>query len=138
MRRKERPGLPVPIARVRTPEHRVTVRNVVEWQQMRGQHDQYANDPFHNLLHINKALGPVAATLEHRQHGESEGKVEQKRFADLIIHSIWLVSSMGYDPAALVANRVWDLGIGPKRSELPPEERGEPAGRKAPKKRSRK
>jgi len=114
-------SLPIPVARVRTPEHRVTVHNVVEWQQIRGQHDQYARDPAHNLVHVNKALGAVAAALEHRQHGEPED-IEQKRYADLIIHAIWLVSSMGLDPAALVANRMWDLGIGPKRTELPIEE----------------
>jgi hypothetical protein len=115
--------LPVPVTRVKTPEHRVTVRNVSEWQQIRGQHDQFANDPTHNFIHVQKALGPIAAALEHRHHGEDELEVEQKRYADLIIHAIWLVSAMGHDPAALVANRMWELGIGPKKTELPPEER---------------
>lgn len=116
-------SLLVPVARVKTPEHRVTIRNVSEWQQIRCQHDQYARDPAHNLIHINKALGPIAGALEHRHHGESEEAVEPKRYADLIIHAIWLVAAMGHDPAALVANRMWELGIGPKRTELPPEER---------------
>lgn len=69
------------------------------------------------------ALGPIAGAVEHQQHDEPVPKVEDKRYADLVIHAIWLVKAMGYDPAALVANRVWDLGIGPKRDELPPHER---------------
>lgn len=116
-------NLPTSIARVPTPEHRVTIRNVSEWQEIRGQHDQYARDPTHNLIHISKALGPIAGALEHRHHSEDEGAVEPKRYADLIIHAIWLVAAMGYDPATLVANRIWELGVGPKRTELPKEER---------------
>jgi len=69
--------LPVSVSRVKTPEHRVTIHNVVEWQQMRGQHDQFARDPTHNLIHVIKALGPVSAALEHRHHGEPEMDVEQ-------------------------------------------------------------
>lgn len=115
--------LPTLIPRPKIPEYRTTIRSVVDWQEIRAQHDQYAADPTHNLIHINKALGPVAAALEHRHHGEPECEVEQKRYADLIIHAIWLVNSMGFDPAALVTNRMLEIGIAPKRSELPPEER---------------
>lgn len=69
------------------PENRVTVNNVSEWQDIRAAHDQYAKDPTHNLVHVVKALGPIAAAIEHDHHKEAFD-VDAKRYADLIIHAI--------------------------------------------------
>lgn len=110
-------------ARPEIPEHRVTVQNIVDWQKIRSQHDEYAKDPHHMLVHLLKCIGPISATLEHRDHEEDEPDVASKRYADLIISAIWLVESMGEDAAELVANRIWEIGIRPKRDELPPGER---------------
>lgn len=111
------------VGRPTVPEHRVTIRNVVEWQGVRARHDQYAKDPDHMVKHILKVLGRVAENLEHRDHGEVETPLDQRRYADLIICAIWLAENEGVDAAAAVANRMWDLGIGPKREELPADER---------------
>lgn len=111
------------ITRPKNAEDRVTVQNISDWQKLRSKHDQFSMCPRHNLIHIQKALGPIAAVIEHRDHGEPEPDIEDKRIADLIIHSIWLAAALGYDPAKLVAHRVWDIGIRPKREELPEDER---------------
>lgn len=111
------------VSRPNDPAHRVTVQNIVDWQSIRARHDEYAQDPKHMLLHLMKCLGPVSAALEHRDHEEPETDVDDKRYADLVIAAVWLVRAMGKDPAELVSNRVWDIGIRPKRDELPPDER---------------
>lgn len=111
------------VERPKEPTSRVTVQNIADWQKIRMQHDQFCMDSKHNLIHVIKATGPVAALLEHRDHREPDVPVEDKRLADLIIHSVWLVESLGKNAAELVANRMWEIGIKPKREELPPEER---------------
>lgn len=113
------------VTRPRDPAARVTIQNIVDWQSIRLQHDARAMDINHNYLHLGKVLGMIAALLEHRDHGEPEPVIEDKRLADLIIHSIWIANAMGYDPAKIVAHRCWELGIGPIRGELPPSERGQ-------------
>lgn len=111
------------ITRAEEPEHRVTVKNVTDWQEIRSQHDELAKDPNHMLTHIMKCLGPVSARLEHEDHDEDYEEIEEKRIADLVICSIWMGESLDYNVPELVANRMWDIGIEPVRGELPAEER---------------
>ena len=110
------------------PENRVTLRNIVDWQEIRARHDEYAVDPTHMLIHLMKCVGPLSSLIEHRHHGEPDPEFEDKRVADLVISAIWLAASLGYDVPKLVANRVWDIGIRPKREELPAEEREDDDG----------
>lgn len=113
------------ISRPREPEHRLTVKNVVDWQEIRAQHDENAKDADHMLKHILKCLGPISTRLEHEDHEEPFEEIPDKRIADLIICSIWLGESLGYNTPELVANRMWDIGIRPVRGELPVEERND-------------
>lgn len=110
-------------SRPEQPEHRVTVRNIVDWQEIRSRHDEYAKDPDHMLKHLMKCVGPIAAQLEHEDHEESFDEVPEKRIADLVICAIWLSECLGYNTPEIVSNRMWDIGIRPVREELPTEER---------------
>lgn len=84
-------------------------RAMVEVQQKGHTH---SDDLSHNLLHIQKALGPVAALAEHLEEGEQPSHVEDKRLADLVIHAIWTVRCAGKDPAALVEARIRSFNDG--------------------------
>lgn len=112
------------ITRAKNGCDRVTIRNVADWQEIRAQHDQFAKHPSHNILHLLKCLGPISAVVEHRDHREAEPEIDEKRAADLVIHAIWLIESLGFDAPSVVANRMWDIGIRPNRAEMRPEERG--------------
>ncbi len=79
--------------------------------------------PVHMMNHLVKAMGHAAAAIDRVEHGLKPEVAEPKRLADMIISSIWTVRALGYDPAQLVANRMWDIGIRPKQDELPPSER---------------
>jgi hypothetical protein len=105
------------------PEQRVTIQNVVDWQDIRARHDEKAMEPIHMMNHLVKAAGYAAAAIDKKEHGLPSVVSEDKRLADLIISSIWTVRALGYDPAQLVANRMWEIGIKPKQDELPPSER---------------
>src|SRR5688572_26542829 len=84
------------------------VDDVAKWQFHRRDMEpkNLAFDAGHNVAHVAKALGPLAGAAEHRDHGQPEGQREEKRAADLIIHAIWLVQALGYDPAKMVAQRI--------------------------------
>lgn len=86
----------------------LSIRDVAEWQFHRRDIEPHRQtfDASHNVTHIAKALGPLAGAAEHRDHGELEGPREEKRAADLIIHAIWLVQALGYDPAKVVTERM--------------------------------
>lgn len=102
------------------PGERIKIRDVVHWQGIRSGHDEYAVDPKHMFLHLMKCLGMVAARLEHEDHEEPFEDLPDFRKADIVICSIWLIAAFGDDVPLLVSNRIWDIGIGPVRSELPP------------------
>jgi hypothetical protein len=86
----------------------LTLDDVGRWQTHRRdmEPNRQAFDPGHNVSHVAKALGPMAAAAEHRDHGEPEGERQNKRAADLIIHAIWLVRALGYDPQKVVEERI--------------------------------
>lgn len=86
----------------------VKVDDVARWQFYRRDREpeRHGFDAGHNVTHVAKALGPLAGAAEHRDHQEPEGPREEKRAADLIIHAIWLVQALGYDPAKVVAERM--------------------------------
>lgn len=105
------------------PEHRVTIQNIVDWQDIRARHDEKAMVPVHMMNHLVKAMGHAGAAIDRMEHGLQPDVVETKRLADMVISAVWVVRALGYDPAALVANRMWEIGIKPKQDELPPGER---------------
>ena len=92
----------------------VSIEDVAKWQFHRRdmEPNDLAFDAGHNVSHVAKALGPLAGAAEHRDHGETEGPREVKRAADLIIHAIWLVQALGYDPAQIVKDRIESFGDG--------------------------
>lgn len=85
----------------------VTIGDLVRWQNHRDSLGKSnALDGPHNLVHVIKALGPLATKVDHDFHGEQFSFVDSKRPADLIVHSTWLARCCGFDPEKVVRERI--------------------------------
>lgn len=84
-----------------------SIGDLIDWQDHRRDAEPRGRslDPRHNLLHVVKSAGHVAACLEHADHLEPF-ELEAKRLADLVIHVAWLGRAMGFNVSQLVSERM--------------------------------
>lgn len=88
----------------------ITVNDIARWRPWRNRKEwdpkDLNRDAAHQLAHIVKALGPLAACAEHRDHNEPDIDFDSKRVADLVIHAIWLGECLGFPVGPLIERRI--------------------------------